>query len=134
MEYGSLSYVMCFFHMHGRLQVFLKIRFQFWMTFSLWPSHFFTINSLLMRAAAGKIASRLFCCSWVRKAKASMHLTALLRCPPCSSAQLWFALRTVQWGLLQPASSCGCEGCSVVRDHKWRYFLKTEKSKQMCSA
>lgn len=93
-----LFHMQCaFFHMHGGFRFFLKIHFQFWMMFSLWPSHFITINSLLMRAAAEKIASRLFCFGGVRKAKAGMHLTVSLWYPPGSSSWLCFALRRVRW-------------------------------------
>lgn len=107
-----LFHMQCaFFHMHGGASgFFLKIHFQFWMMFSLWPSHFITINSLLMRAAAEKIASRLFCFGGVRKAKAGMHLTVSLWYPPGSSPRLCFALRRVQWGF----SSCPCPAAVKV--------------------
>lgn len=47
---------------------FSSVCSQFRLMFGLWPSHFLTINSLLMRAAAHQIVSRLFSAGWGRSA------------------------------------------------------------------
>lgn len=102
---------------------FCSVCFRFGLMFSLWPSHFLTINSLLMRAAAQQIVSRLFSRGWGRSAPYQevgrleadgFHFLCCLPLKPAVSLWSFFYLYRVRW----------CESVPLeIRPHDPEHFL-----------